>query len=386
MANTKIYGPPIISAPITDDAWRRWFTDVVWPIIGAGVGNSGPQGTFPQLQVGKASFTNENAFQELLNVDQGIYVTYSSTVQNIVYGFACNVHRAAGDQFTVGAQINAWGEVGSTGDVFGIACTALCQPASGNRALIGIEPDIASLANANTGAKWGMNPVFKDRGDGATTAPDGLGSNQYNYFSEAIVLTSQVRSATGENCGWNCGIDFLDAALDQSVVLAWSATVTYSSGMIVSSGGVLWKAIQTSINQAPIAGSAYWVQHTYAGTTNLAVGIDFSSMSTTSMTRMASAIRLRSSMYMHWDESGAVGTLFNATTSIHHVCDNQGNLRLGVDVGTGLIYTAIGTIAPGGGAGATLGTIGGTGPATAAQNSWGRMNFNGTTYFIPLWT
>lgn len=39
----------------------------------------------------------------------------------------------------------------------------------------------------------------------------------------------------------------------------------------------------------------------------------------------------------------------------------------------------------GGGSGATLGTIGGSGPATAAQNSWMEYVVNGVTYWIPVW-
>ena len=42
-------------------------------------------------------------------------------------------------------------------------------------------------------------------------------------------------------------------------------------------------------------------------------------------------------------------------------------------------------IALGGGAGATLGTIGGGGPGAAAQNEWLRINVGGNVRFIPLW-
>lgn len=42
-------------------------------------------------------------------------------------------------------------------------------------------------------------------------------------------------------------------------------------------------------------------------------------------------------------------------------------------------------IALGGGAAPTLGTIGGSGPTTAAQNQWLRVNINGTDMFIPVW-
>lgn len=39
----------------------------------------------------------------------------------------------------------------------------------------------------------------------------------------------------------------------------------------------------------------------------------------------------------------------------------------------------------GGGATPTLGTIGGSGPATAGQNSWLRVNISGTDHWIPVW-
>lgn len=384
--NAQVYGPPQGLVPITDDAWRQWFTDVLWPIVGKGINNSGPQGTFPQLQVGNARFTRENEAQELINVDQGVYVNYTSAVQDIIYGFACNVRRSGGSAFTVGAQINAWGEVGSTGDVYGLATTATCQPSSSVRNVIGYEPDVVNAYNNNTGVKWGVNVVFKDRGDnqvtGATT--DALGSNYFNYQAVGFVLTAQPRSTTGEFCGWTVGMDFIDGWCDQASVPAYSAAVTYPAGAIVSSGGVLWKAITTNTNVVPGVGPN-WVQRTYSGTTNLAVGIDFSSMGTTGMSRMASAVRLRSTQYIHWEETGAIGTQFDAVSSILNLCSNQGTPVFGVEVATGVGHWVQAAIALGGGAAATLGTIGGSGPGTATQAGWEKVVLNGVTYYRPLW-
>jgi hypothetical protein len=39
----------------------------------------------------------------------------------------------------------------------------------------------------------------------------------------------------------------------------------------------------------------------------------------------------------------------------------------------------------GGGAVATLGTVGGVGPAAAAQASWTRVRIGGVNYWIPVW-
>ena len=48
--------------------------------------------------------------------------------------------------------------------------------------------------------------------------------------------------------------------------------------------------------------------------------------------------------------------------------------------------TTTALVALGGGAGATLGTIGGSGPATAGQNTWLRMvDSTGAAFWVPAW-
>lgn len=42
-------------------------------------------------------------------------------------------------------------------------------------------------------------------------------------------------------------------------------------------------------------------------------------------------------------------------------------------------------VALGAGGTATLGAVGGSGPATTTQNKWARINIDGTNYFIPVW-
>jgi hypothetical protein len=56
-----------------------------------------------------------------------------------------------------------------------------------------------------------------------------------------------------------------------------------------------------------------------------------------------------------------------------------------VPKGTGVVNLAYAVTALGGGAAPTLGTIGGSGPATAAQNSWLGVKINGTLSFLPVW-
>lgn len=382
---SKIYAPPAPEVAIEALEWRKWFNEVVWPLIGKGVGGSGIQGTFPQLQVGKARFTTDNEFQELLNLNQGLYTNYYSSVNGIIYGFACNVHRSKGDAFTVGAQINSWAERGVTGALWGIATECLAQPGS-NSVQVAIEPSVVCMNDSTLKPKYGMNPVFKNRLDGATVAGNGLGSNFYNYYSRGLVFSSQGRSTSTEYCGWNVGIEFGDGWGDQELVPAWSAVITYLGGQCVSSGGVVWKAITTSLNQVPAAGSAYWVQRTGAGVNNLAVGIDFSSMGVASMARMASAIRLRATQMMHWEESGTIGSYYDAAAAVMHVVQNGIALRLGCSA-NGDPWLGSGLVALGGGAAPVFGTIGGVGPAVAAQNSWLKVidATTGIAFWVPTW-
>lgn len=379
--NAQVYGPPQGLVPITDESWRQWFANVVWPVIGKGIDNSGPQGTFPQLQVGKASFTRENEAQELLTVNQGLYVNYSSAVQGIIYGFASNVYRAAGNAVTVGGQFSAYGEIGVTGEIFGGNINAFVRAGS-QASAVALELDTVYEDSTSLGAKWGLNLVFFDN-----TSAQGLGSNLYNYGAEAIVFTAGASSSAGEHCGWNVGLDFLDGWCDKTEVPLWDAGTTYRNGQIVSSGGVLYKAITASLNSVPP--SASWIQHTASGTTNLAVGIDFSSMSIASMAKMASAIRLRATMRIDLEETGAIGTYFDAATAIHHVTDNGGVIAFGVGTGgtgnAGIGYWAQAAIGLGGGGIATLGTVGGTGPAGTAQVGWEKVVLNGSIYYRPLW-
>jgi len=52
---------------------------------------------------------------------------------------------------------------------------------------------------------------------------------------------------------------------------------------------------------------------------------------------------------------------------------------------TGLVNFGYAVTALGGGSAPTFGTIGGSGPATAGQNSWLAVKINGTASYIPVW-
>jgi hypothetical protein len=53
--------------------------------------------------------------------------------------------------------------------------------------------------------------------------------------------------------------------------------------------------------------------------------------------------------------------------------------------GTGVVAISYAQVAVGGGATATMGTIGGSGPAAAAMSGWLKVLVNGNSRFVPLW-
>ncbi len=54
--------------------------------------------------------------------------------------------------------------------------------------------------------------------------------------------------------------------------------------------------------------------------------------------------------------------------------------------GAGVLELNCSAIAPGSGAEATLGTIGGSGPGAAAQAKWLKVKIGGTPYFLAVWS
>lgn len=104
-----------------------------------------------------------------------------------------------------------------------------------------------------------------------------------------------------------------------------------------------------------------WVD-TYVSTQGIGTGVHFSLGATNTG--------------MGLPASNAIGFYNNAVE----------NIRIGAN---GLLDfrnpSGIHIIAAGGGAAATLTTIGGSGPGTAAQNNWLKLESNGTTIFIPIW-
>lgn len=336
---TQAAPPPPPGMDFGSAEWQQWFYKL-YERTGA------DGGLFPKVSLssdkdGTFSFTNENFYQMLATTNMGIYANYTSDNGNIIYGFACNVRRSGGSALTVGGQINAWGDAYGTGKAWGVfgANLVAVGPIGHEGALIGAEISPVRYGSATTSAKIGVELVFINRTDNAGNAPDGLGSNRYNYYSTGLRVTSQPRSPLGEYCGWNVGIGFITDSLDEVLPTAWSAVVAYQAGQVVTSGGVVYRAIQASLNQLPAAVSAYWVP-----SSSSALGIDFSTMSVGTMARMGSAIRLRDTMRIDYDVTGAIGQLYDVATGRMVLVSNLGlgappaSRVLEVDVVTGFLY------------------------------------------------
>lgn len=377
---------PPTSGNLEDSQWQRWFRTLFDTVLGDG-------GSFEKLNIvgkqgTKGTGSNEYLEQQLIKWNCGHYVDYTTQLGTIAYGFACAVRRQAGNSLTVGAQIDAIaGRNGGT-SVFGQAIESIGQYRYLG-IIIGQEVSAACLDDTNTAAKWGSYLVYKDRGDGVASMAYGLGSNLYNYFALGLVIGAQARSSTGEFCGWTRGIAFIGDCLDTQTAPAWSAAVQYQAGKVVTSGGRVWQCIADNLNQVPAVPSAFWAFNTpAAGQPAAAIGIDFVSMSAAAAGRMASAIRLKDFMRFHWDVSGAIGTYYDSTAGQHILTENAGANIFQISVAgatAGRITSALPEVALGGGAAPTLGTIGGAGPGTAAQNGWWPINMNGNVRWVPTW-
>lgn len=74
--------------------------------------------------------------------------------------------------------------------------------------------------------------------------------------------------------------------------------------------------------------------------------------------------------------------LTNAVLELRDV--TRGAQVLEID-GNGVLNYVLAAVAVGGGAAATLGTIGGAGPSVAGQNAWMKVKVAGTDSYIPFW-
>lgn len=162
--------------------------------------------------------TTVDGNSHLLNFSSGVYILEGNYVDTngVAYGAGIGVFRKGGSNFTVGAQIvGAHEDTLNSSEVWGIACEGIQTPGSHGSAT-GIEASSVNMESSNVSAKAGIYLTFKNRWDYQTAPVQGLGANQYNTNSVALMIGSQTRSIYGEFCGWNKAISFQPGALDEA--------------------------------------------------------------------------------------------------------------------------------------------------------------------------
>ena len=116
---------------------------------------------------------------------------------------------------------------------FGIATEAWSHhsPEAGTGHLLNEVSIISQHARASWTRKRGLDVVFKNRPDSrryGAIASD-VDANCFNAHANALVVTSQARSGSGEYCGWNAVIRLGPHALDISALQPFTAIVDMRS-------------------------------------------------------------------------------------------------------------------------------------------------------------
>lgn len=147
----------------------------------------------------------------------------------------------------------------------------------------------------------------------------------------------------------------------QNMTLSGGNPFTIGMGTNIATSGTKF-GLAITATFAPTSGNADWKHFNGTYTINQAGG----------------ANGTVTGLFINATETAVVGT--------HNLIDLQiasaSKFKVGND---GKVSSGLASIALGGGASATLGTIGGSGPTVAAQNKWAKMSFGGTDYLIPVW-
>lgn len=175
------------------------------------------------------------------NVDRTVGATTGDQ-----YGLGAGVIRAtAGSNNLVGGVFHSHAQGTFTGSAWGVALEAWIGnhttdgAASAN--IIGCESAVYGQYHANIGAALGFHAVFKNRPDGETDVLHGsAGTNKYNNLSEALRISGQGRSTSGEYCGWNKGIAFKSGALDRTTTEAVATLIDFNECTTDNTGGNPW--------------------------------------------------------------------------------------------------------------------------------------------------
>jgi hypothetical protein len=265
------------------------------------------------------------AGDNLLQLDKGLWIGYSTAIDKSQYGFLASVKRTSGGASLYGAKFTARADVGATGTIIGSVSEAWTAPGA-LAPLYGATASVYSQDSNNPNEKIGYMSYFRDRPDNVSATPAGIGANKYNQRSTAFAIVSQPRSSAGEFCGWLRGIHFGAGSLDE-----------------------------TGITKA--------------------IGIDFSDIADTDIPRVKALIQLRSKLGVEWNGNSidALNSSYNDTTGMWgFTWKGQSRFGFRVDNG-GLVFNDTSATT------ALLVTTAG-----AASGQYLPIEVNGTIYKIQL--
>lgn len=198
---------------------------------------------------------------------------------------------------------------------------------------------------------------------------------------------------------WNAGHQFQGGAngnllmrdtSDATYGAGWTSLVWDDAALILKFGGTTasFPALKRSGSalQARLADDSDYATF-YALSQVLASQLEIgTNPSTGGLVRLphANGIYFRNSTNASNIKALAVGTVSSDVIEVGQAGNNVTIYGDQVRIGGDLLTQAL--IALGGGAAPTLGTIGGSGPAAAAQNSWARfLDAAGAAYWVPAW-
>jgi hypothetical protein len=119
--------------------------------------------------------------------------------------------------------------------------------------------------------------------------------------------------------------------------------------------------------------------------TRAAGALQFGTTNTTRWTLAAASANLTAESAATITTSAGAMTIDSAAATTLGLGTGGASTLVSVGSASALVNFNYATIATGAGGAATLGQVGASGPATNAQNSWLKVQVNGTNSFIPLW-
>jgi len=309
------------------------------------------------LGIGKTQSSSAGNFGgggQALNADAqgvvGIGQALSPSTRVGIGGFFEGIASAAGGLLS-GVQINARNNSGS-------------------------DAVVATTSFPQSQAVW-LSSVGTNRAAEAIT----IGNPSGRQFDVGLHANGQV--AGGFTGGINTAFIQDDSTATNSILI--SGTHTRAIGIKTGSGAIV--SGHTNATDALTNSSALF--ELFTGSTNDTIAA-FQGSGATNL-----AVKWGNTSGSH--QIGSVGSTNNYITgtvagdAFWRLNTASMHLLIGPGSGAALVVGQDGIVginngvAMGGGAAPTFGTIGGSGPATAAQNSWLKLNIAGTASYIPIW-